>query len=253
MVIGEYIKQQRLSLKLSRKAFAKNIINDDYLADIENNKNELRADTFIKLMNANNLSLDKFLQNFDTLQVQSYAVQIKADKAFANHDTKTLEKMVKESSYPRSVTIQVIKLMINKLRGEKDPLPKNSKSIIKKFLFENENWNENSLWVIANSWEIYKVEEANEIMNWLLNNEQNFDKYTEYKIKLLAQVCINYFYLYKETKQAQQELQKIYSYMDRLPNCASIFSEKAYFKYLKSTQKGNWNNTGIISEYIKIS
>lgn len=253
MVIGEYIKQQRLSLKISRKAFAKNIINDDYLADIENNKNELRADTFIKLMNANNLSLDKFLQNFDTLQVQSRAVQIKADKAFANHDTKTLEKMVKESSYPRSVTIQVIKLMINKLRGEKDPLPKNSKSIIKKFLFENENWNENSLWVIANSWEIYKVEEANEIMNWLLNNEQNFDKYTEYKIKLLAQVCINYLYLYKETKQAQQELQKIYSYMDRLPNCASIFSEKAYFKYLKSTQKGNWNNAGIISEYIKIS
>lgn len=252
MVIGEYIKQQRLSLKLSRKAFAKNIINSDYLADIENNKNELRADTFIKLMNANDLSLDKFLENFDTFQIQSHAVQIKANKAFANHDIKTLEKMVKESSYPRSVAVQVIKLMINRLK-EEESIPKDSKLIIKKFLFENENWNENSLWVIANSWKIYNVEEANEIMNWLLNNEQNFDKYTEYKIKLLAQVCINYLYLYKETKQAQEELQKIYSYVDRLPNCASIFNEKAYFKYLKNTQKSNWNDACNVSQHLKIS
>ncbi len=42
-VIGENLRNIRLSLKLTRSEFAKDVIDGSYLAHIEKNKNEIRA------------------------------------------------------------------------------------------------------------------------------------------------------------------------------------------------------------------
>lgn len=63
-VIGENLKNLRLSLNLTRKEFVKDIIDSSYLAHIENNKNEVRAITLVKLLDQNNVSVLEFLKSY---------------------------------------------------------------------------------------------------------------------------------------------------------------------------------------------
>ena len=243
MVIGEYIKRKRLELKLSRKNFSKGVISSDHLANIENNKNELRANTFISLMNNNKISLNNFLENFDPIYTHGHVLQIKASEALFNHDVATLKNMIKTFPYPNSVAVQVIKLMLYKAKKEPEALSQKSKKIIKKFLLEVETWDENSLWVIANSLDIYSLKEIKGIINWILDSEKNFIKYTDYQIKLLAQICVNYLQLYCKDDQAQKQVQKVYEYLAQLPNRSVIFYEKAYAKSIqKECNENNFFN-----------
>ena len=161
--------------------------------------------------------------------------------------------MIETIPYANLVAVQVIKLMLYKAKGEPESLSKKNKSIIKKFLLEIDNWDENSLWVIANSLEIYDFEEAKSIMNWLLNNQRNFAQYTDYKIKLLAQICVNYLQLYVKNKQAQEQIAQVYNYMNQLPQRSIIFNEKVYARYLRAAQNGYWDTMHLISQYLKMS
>ncbi|QNQ80210.1 hypothetical protein [Lactobacillus sp. PV034] len=252
MIIGDYLRQQRLALKLSRKEFSKNVIDSSHLAHIENNRNEIRAVTFIELLNENNISIFDFLENFGSFHAQSHALQIKASEAFFNKDVAALEELIKTNPYPHSVSVQVIKFMINKLNGQMDAFPRKSRAIIKKYLLAIEDWDENCLWILANSVELYDMEEIERIVDWLMHSERDFGEYTDYHVKLLAQIVINYLKQALRKDCDHGQIAQAYQYLEELPNRSIIFYEKLEALYMKAAQKGRWDQMFAISQYLDL-
>lgn len=239
-------------MKLSRKEFSKNVIDSSHLAHIENNRNEIRAITFIELLNENNISIIDFLETFDSFHAQGHAMQIKASEAFFNHDIDALKQMIATSPYPDSVAIQVLKFMVDKLMGQSEAFPRKNQLIIKKFLLTLEDWDENCLWIIANSLEIHDLEEADRIINWLLCNERDFAHYTDYRIKLLAQIVIRYLIVALKAGYDQARIEPIYQYLAALPNRSIIFYEKMQGVYIKAAQRGQEDKMFTLSQYLDL-
>src|SRR5699024_12431980 len=89
-VIGENLKNLRLSLKLTRKEFVKDIIDSSYLAHIENNKNEVRALTLVKLLDQNNISVLEFLKPYGNMEKQNEIYEEQASRAFFSKNVNAL-------------------------------------------------------------------------------------------------------------------------------------------------------------------
>lgn len=114
-VIGENLKNIRLSLKLTRKEFAQGVIDSSYLAHIEKNKNEIRAITLVKLLDQNEISILEFLDRYGNTEKKNEIYEEQASQAFFNRDVDTLDELLENSAYPNLIIRQVVCLMRDKL------------------------------------------------------------------------------------------------------------------------------------------
>lgn len=235
LTIGEYLKNKRLSLKQSRKEFSKDVIDSSYLARVENNKNEIRAKSLIELLNKNHISLSDFLENLDCLNLRNHEFEIKASEAFFNHDVRTLKSMIKGySCKSSSVAVLVVEFMIDQLDPQAGMLNANSKKLIKKFLLETEEWDENNLWVIANCIDLYSLDEINGIVKKIIDNYTYFDEYSDFQLKLLAQIAVKYLEIVTKAGVLKYLAFEVYRYLNRFPSRSIIFHEKLKAEYLRS-------------------
>ncbi|WP_297816649.1 helix-turn-helix domain-containing protein [uncultured Lactobacillus sp.] len=237
MTIGDYLKDKRTKMHLSRKAFAEGIVDSSYLARVEKNKNEIRATTFIDLLAKQNISLSDFLGEFDDIHFQNYFFQIKASEAYVNHDIATLDKMSQNPANSSTIMRMVIEWLIATLNDQTDSYPEKSKAAIKKFLLEVELWDDDALWIIANCLGMYEIDEINSVVNRILATFDHFEDYSDYKIKLLAEIALNYLEINLEYNLISAKEQKVIDYINQLPNCSSIFYEKLKAKCLEQKQR----------------
>ena len=107
-VIGENLKNLRLSLNLTRKEFVKDIIDSSYLAHIENNKNEVRAITLVKLLDQNNISVLEFLKPYGNMEKQNEIYEEQASRAFFSKNVNALDELLENSAYPNLIIRQVV-------------------------------------------------------------------------------------------------------------------------------------------------
>ncbi|WP_147614488.1 helix-turn-helix domain-containing protein [Lactobacillus hominis] len=236
LTIGDYLKHKRKDMHLSRKAFAQGIVDSSYLARVEKNKNEIRAITFIELLNKNGISLGDFLDNIDMLHFQNYLYQIKVREAYIAGDLDTLIKLSKNP-----VTSNIMRIVVNWLiailTDQIDTFPEKNKVIIKNFLLEVEYWDDDVLWIIANCLGMYDLDQVNGIINRILGSYTDFAEYNDYKIKLLAEIAVNYLELSIKEDSYSIKQAKVANYIDHLPACSSIFYEKLKAKYIMQTHQ----------------
>lgn len=100
------------------------------------------------------------------------------------------------------------------------------KKIIKRFLLATDSWNDDCLWIIANALEVFEDDEVCGIISLIARNYTEFDKYSDRRIKLLAQIIVNFLELCLKHKVPIWKINKIFSYMNKLPNRPVIFYEK---------------------------
>ena len=144
-VIGENLKNLRLSLNLTRKEFVKDIIDSSYLAHIENNKNEVRAITLVKLLDQNNVSVLEFLKSYGNTEKKNEMYEEQASRAFFNKNVNALEELLENSSYSNLIIRQVVCLMRDKLVHQEKNFSKQKKKMIKRFLLAVDHWNDDCL------------------------------------------------------------------------------------------------------------
>lgn len=226
-VIGENLKNIRLSLKLSRKEFAQGVIDSSYLAHIEKNKNEIRAITLVKLLDQNEISILEFLDRYGNTEKKNEIYEEQASQAFFNRDVDILDELLENSAYPNLIIRQVVCLMRDKLLCRECEFSDSRKKIIKRFLLATDSWNDDCLWVIANALEVFEDDEVCGIISLIARNYTEFDKYSDRRIKLLAQIIVNFLELCLKHKVPIWKINKIFSYMNKLPNRPVIFYEKA--------------------------
>lgn len=226
-VIGENLKNLRLSLNLTRKEFVKDIIDSSYLAHIENNKNEVRAITLVKLLDQNNVSVLEFLKSYGNTEKKNEMYEEQASRAFFNKNVNALEELLENSSYSNLIIRQVVCLMRDKLVHQEKNFSKQKKKMIKRFLLAVDHWNDDCLWIIANALEIFEADEVCGVISLISSTYTNFNKYSDRRIKLLAQIILNFLDLCFKNKTPLWKIDKVFSYMNKLPNRSIIFYEKA--------------------------
>lgn len=226
-VIGENLKNLRLSLNLTRKEFVRDIIDSSYLAHIENNKNEVRAITLVKLLDQNNVSVLEFLKSYGNTEKKNEIYEEQASRAFFNKDVHALEELLENSSYSNFIIREVVCLMRDKLAHQEKNFPKQKKKMIKRFLLAVDHWNDDCLWIIANALEIFEADEVCGVISLISSTYTNFNKYSDRRIKLLAQIILNFLDLCLKNKTPLWKVDKVFSYMNKLPNRSIIFYEKA--------------------------
>lgn len=231
MTIGEELKRQRLSLGLNRKQFANGIINDSYLAYVENGKSEIRASDLIAILKQNKLSIFSFLANLGDVQTSLAFYEQKADAAFFDHDLLQLKKL--SNSCLNMMIKDVMQLMIAKLNDNLANFPNCIKSRIKKTLWETESWTPDSLWIFSNAMEIYNFDELEGLVSSLIHNFSKFSKYDDRIIKLLATIMLHYLQIcLSQGEVHESEVMKASSYLEELPAISIIAFEKMKGKYL---------------------
>ena len=249
-VIGENLKNIRLSLKLTRSEFAKDVIDSSYLAHIEKNKNEIRAIDLVEILEQNNISLMEFLSSFGEVKEKNRIYEEKASKAFFVGDVDTLTDMLENFAYPGLIIRQVVSLMRDKLTNHEASFPKKFKTMIKRFLFSVDCWNNDCLWIIANSLEIFAPDEIYSIIILILRNYTDFEDYTDRKIKLLAEIVTNFLELYANSKVSSWKIKHAFSYIEKMPSRPIIFYEKARVAYLKAENCYNKEKSTMIGKIL---
>ena len=66
MKIGQKLKMVRLSLAMNGKEFVKGVIDNSYLASVENGESDIRVTSLINILKKNNISVENFFEDFDS-------------------------------------------------------------------------------------------------------------------------------------------------------------------------------------------
>lgn len=250
MTIGKKLKKQRLSLGLNRKQFADGIINESYLAYVENDKSEIRVNALIALLKQNNISIISFLSNFGDAKPSLSVYEQEADDAFFNQDIVRLKKL--SNSCPNTLTKEVIQLMTAKISGNLVDFPNCIRMQIKKTFWEMERWNANFLWIMSNVMEIYTFNDLEGLVNSVFHNFKNFPEYDNEIIKLLASIALNYLQIcLLQSEVNEQEVKKSGAYLDKLPTISIIAFEKIKGKYLLSVHYADEQTAAEINKILR--
>lgn len=252
MTIGEELKRQRLSLGLNRKQFANGIINDSYLAYVENGKSEIRASDLLAILKQNKLSVLSFLASLGDVQTSFAFYEQEADAAFFDHNLLKLKKL--SDSCPNTVIKDVMQLMIAKLNDNFANFPNYIKAKIRKTLWETESWTPDSLWIFSNAMEIYNFDELEGLVSSLIHNFSKFSKYDDRIIKLLATITLNYLQIcLSQGKVQEQEVIKASDYLAKMPAISIITFEKMKGKYLLAIYRADNQTAAKIDKVLKKS
>ncbi|NRN92823.1 helix-turn-helix domain-containing protein [Lactobacillus helveticus] len=246
MNIGKKLKYLRLSLGLNRKQFAHGVVNETYLAYVENEEGKIRAKDLIAILNQNHLSIIAFLADFGNIQSDSFFYENQANDAFFNQD---VQKLQQSSDSCKNILIkEVIQLMIAKLNGNQSNFSSQIKADIKKTFWELESWNPNSLWVLSNTMEIYDFDDLEGLVNSVFHKFNDFDDYDDEVIKLLATITLNYLEIcLSQDNINEQEVNRTKNYLNKLPSTSTVAFEKVKGNYFLALHHSDYK----IAEKIK--
>ncbi|WP_431463208.1 helix-turn-helix transcriptional regulator [Lactobacillus crispatus] len=249
MKIGSKLKKQRLFLGLSRKDFARGIIDESYLAYIENGRSEIRVNDLVALLQVNNLSILSFLTDFGDVNFNLSVYEDRASEAYLAHDAAGLDRIYNDC--PDALTKDVISLMSAKLKDELDSFPMGIKIKIKKIFWQIKHWNSNSLWIFSNVMEIYKFKDLEGLVNSVFHSFSSPLEYEDEVIKLLAIISLNYLKIcLKQPRIDKEEVKKASIYLEKLPAVPIISFEKIQVAHLLGHYKENHRLAKVIDRQL---
>lgn len=253
MKIGQKLKMVRLSLGMNRKEFVKGVIDNSYLASVENGESDIRVTSLINILQKNNISVENFFEDFDSKYPLTSFYQEKVSTAFYNHDINDLQKIIENPECYSLVVKNIAKLLIADLEGKIDDLPIDMKASIKHSLFQTKKKTKDYLWILANSMQIYKFKDLEGLVNAVFNGfHEAVDEYDDQTIKLLADVALNYLKICSKNDHADQEKKKVIDYLNYLPNRSCIVAEKLEGKRLIAIQESDYQKAKKIFNLIKM-
>lgn len=255
MTIGERLMSVRLSLGLTRKEFAHDVVDSSFLAYVENNKSNIRIATLVAILQKNDVSVIDFLSNIGGVNSQpiNSVYRSKASEAFFRHDINALKEIVADPKCTSQVIKQVVQLMIAKLQKEVSCFPNKTKHKLKRTFLQIEQWDVDSLWVLANSMEIYRPDELEGVVNSVFHSFVDFKEYNEDIIELLATIAVNYLKICFKNQSSDQELKKAIDYLNKLPCITSIVFQKIEGKFFEAIQNSDYVLAKEISQFLKVS
>ncbi|TDN25367.1 helix-turn-helix domain-containing protein, partial [Lactobacillus crispatus] len=94
--IGEALKEERRSLGLTQEQFIKGIISESFYSKVGRGKNEIVAVDLLKILAANNISEEEFLNKLNVKENNNLEEDLKVQllNAYSIHDKKKISMLV---------------------------------------------------------------------------------------------------------------------------------------------------------------
>ncbi|MBP2058554.1 transcriptional regulator with XRE-family HTH domain [Lactobacillus colini] len=204
--IGKYLCQERKKRKLTQKEFCQGVISVSQYSRVESEEQDLRATTFLKLLQLNRIDINIFLNQEDKKHSESSEEEElhRLAIAFYSRDLKKVEKIKTEAmkNDANGIVFLDAVLIENVLKNR---IEKTDSKIIEKLskkLSEADNWNTNKVFLqmLGSSMMLFSIARLNIYMKSILKKyTKEINQYSFEIQRRIGSICINYLNrIYKE-------------------------------------------------------
>ena len=252
MTIGELLKQTRQSLGLTQTEMAAGIVSTSYYSKVERNIHQISADELIAILNRHHIDSSAFFahfSNFNSQEKRDFLKEIgdayeKKDKQELLTIKKNIDQLP-DSRQKKYYQLQ-IDLVLNVYLTKAADIPAELRNDLKKFVFQDNNWNENSLQLFRETIRVYDIDELSFLVNAIL---AKYHQPAELPIKtqeILGGICINFLdkcYEHNTPELIKQPLQ----YISKLSNASELLLVKILKNYYQAVFNKNADEVKVIS------
>lgn len=252
MTIGELLKQTRQSLGLTQTEMAAGIVSTSYYSKVERNIHQISADELIAILNRHHIDNAAFFAHLSSSSSQKKRDFIKEiGDAYEKKDKQTLLAIKKDidqlpdSKQKKYYQLQ-IELVLNVYLTKADDIPDELKNNLKKFVFQDNNWNENSLQLFRETIRVYDIDELTFLVNAILVKYQQPAELPIKTQEILGEICINFLdkcYEHNTPELIKQPLQ----YISKLSNASELLLVKILKNYYQAVFNKNIDEVKTIS------
>lgn len=203
-IVGEALKQERVKLGLTQKAFIQDTLSISQYSRIESGIQDIKISDLIHILTINNIDIKDFFLSI-SINSSSYSqniidnekVMLQLMQGFYNHDSQSLKELKKNITYydPKNCLLNLIELVIAVLEKRTELLPENVFQFFSDELNKSDNWisDKNFLNLLGNTMTIINIDRLNTYMKRILKTyKSNISSYPLIIQKRIAGICINY-------------------------------------------------------------
>lgn len=196
MNIGSELKKVREELGLSQEKMAGNVLTKSYYSKIERGEYEIKACDLKEILSLHGIKTSDFFESLESkeswLKYEYYLDRLRT--SFYKDDLNSIKdiKLKLENEHQtrevRTLLAHTILLESN-LKNTVSELPSDKVNLIKRVIFEVENWNKYNLRLFSMAMSLFEINEVNTIIKSILDKYDQ--KNREYK-ELIHAILVNY-------------------------------------------------------------
>lgn len=249
MEIGKKLKEIRLFQGKSQKEMIAGNFDRSFYSRIESGQNDIAAEYLIKILQKNNISVVDFFSDFGDAEPKNRIYQAKIEEAYVAKNINELKEIKNDPNFTNQVVKKMIELLIAKLECKSYKYAK-LRDYFKKYIYDLNKWDENSLWMLAYSMFIYNFSDLEGIVDSIFKKYQNIDLTDKQTLKLLAKIAVDYLNICLNKKKLELQIKETLTFLDKLPDIDEIALYKMYGVFYRSMRNKDIKNCETIIEIL---
>ena len=230
MTIGRQLKKMRQLLNLSQSQMCAGIISESFYSKIEHDKNELSINKLLALLNAHNISLYNFFEEFDEENLSKIKLEKQVYTAFNNRNINQLRTIKRNLNNKDTIELLKINLMLATLNRQVYEIPEKFKKEIINGCQKVDLQNEKNFWNLAISTYVYNFNELSAFIDYILDNVTELDLTNDDMLVSLLNLIINYMdRCFREN--SLNRIQILGAFVNQIPDSFAISFHKLIVKY----------------------
>lgn len=239
MTIGDKLKKVRFSLGLSQTEMADGIINRSFYSRIESGQNNINASDLLQILRVHQIPLLTFLEDFGDVKPKNQYYRNQVIDNYFNKDVVALKKISQSPNIVNAKLKQVTDLLIAKLEGKLNEFPASTIRKLKYNVFQSGYWDEDSLWILLNSMNLYNFSDLQGLVDSVINRFADYKENNEEILQLLASIAVNYLEICFEKVQSDHEIKRTIHFLKNLPSSSTIVLQKMIGSCFEAKYKRN--------------
>ena len=152
------------------------IISESFYSKIEHDKNELSINKLLALLNAHNISLYDFFEEFDEENLSKIKLEKQVYTAFNNRNINQLRTIKRNLNNKDTIELLKINLMLATLNRQVYEIPEKFKKEIINGCQKVDLQNEKNFWNLAISTYVYNFNELSTFIDYILDNVTELER-----------------------------------------------------------------------------
>lgn len=257
--IGHILYRERKKRQLTQREFVGEIVSVSQYSRVESGEQDLRASTFLKLLQYQHININNFLNSesdTDTNSLEDKQLNELAI-AFYNHDIDKVNKIKNKANngYKNNVLLLDATLMESILENKLDQLDSDIKEKFSQRLSDADDWTTNKLFLqlFGSSMMIFNIERLNVYMSKILKVYIRKIDQCSFEIqRRIGAICVNYLgriYQDKDTRLLNQTLKLL----NKISPTPDLLMYRLLGKYFEALFNKNQMKVDSILDTLKLA
>ncbi|TSO25406.1 helix-turn-helix transcriptional regulator [Lactobacillus sp. LL6] len=238
MKIGKKFKQLRKELGLTQKNMIAEVMKRERYSRLENERNSVRADEVLNLLKLHDVSIVKFLEDGEQVNVHEQR-QDQVINAYFERDIMKLKKLKDSKELNNPHEKFAVAILIAKLKDQDDKFAPDFKRKMKRVFLEMKDLNKNILWLLLVCMNLYEFDELESLMAVIFSRYRKAANLDRRTYELMASICVSYLKICSQEDEDGVEFNHAVQVLESVPSFGDVFLQKLvgqYFTYKRNGQ-----------------